>query len=379
MMISRFSFPTSIVFGVGAVKEIGGLAKKVGGTRALIVTDKGVAKAGLIAPVQQALEAAGVPSVVFDGVAPNPTEADVDAGIAAYRESGSDFLVGVGGGSPLDGAKAIRLRVTHTLPLEEYDDNIGGDAKINNNMPPMLAIPTTAGTGSEVGRSAVIICKANDRKTVIFSPYLMPNYAVCDPEMTAGMPPVITAATGMDAFTHNIESYLAKGYHPLADAMALYGMRLCGKSLRRAVENGRDLDARADMMMAAIMGATAFQKGLGVTHSLAHPLSSIGGMHHGMANAVLLPYVLEYNADSCPQKYLDIAKTLDLPAKPEAVIQWVRDLNASIGVPAKLNGFGITREMIPAMAEKALLDGCYLTNPKPCDAESMRALYAAAL
>jgi alcohol dehydrogenase class IV len=378
-MISRFSFPTRIVFGVGAVQEVGDLAKKVGGTRALIVTDKGVAAAGLIAPVQQALEAAGVPSVVFDGVAPNPTEANVDEGIAAYRGAGSDFIIGVGGGSPLDGAKAIRLRVTHTLPLEEYDDNIGGDAKIKNDMPPMLALPTTAGTGSEVGRSTVIICKANDRKTVIFSPYLMADYALCDPQMTAGMPPIITAATGMDAFTHNIESYLAPPYHPLSDAVSLYGMMLCGKSLRRAVENGQDLDARGDMMMAAIMGATAFQKGLGVTHSLAHPLSSIGGMHHGMANAVLLPYVLEFNTESCPQKYLDIAKTLDLPAKPEAVTQWVRDLNASIGVPAKLGSFGITPDMIPAMVEKALLDGCYLTNPRTCTADDMRALYAAAL
>jgi 4-hydroxybutyrate dehydrogenase len=378
-MISRFSFPTSIVFGVGAVQEVGALAKKVGGTRALIVTDKGVAKAGLIAPVQQALEAAGVSSVVFDGVAPNPTEANVDDGIAAYREAGCDFLIGVGGGSPLDGAKAIRLRVTHTLPLEEYDDNIDGGDKINGDMPPMLALPTTAGTGSEVGRSTVIICKANDRKTVIFSPHLMPEFAVCDPELTAGMPPVITAATGMDAFTHNIESYLATPYHPLADALALYGIRLCGKSLRRAVENGRDLEARGDMMMAAIMGATAFQKGLGVTHSLAHPLSSIGGMHHGMANAVLLPYVLEFNAEACPQLYRDIAKTLDLPAQPEAVVQWVRDLNASIGIPAKLNSFGITAEMIPAMVEKALLDGCYRTNPRPCTAADMRALYEAAL
>ncbi len=378
-MISRFSFPTRIVFGAGAVQELGELAKQVGGTRALIVTDKGVARAGLIAPVQKALEAADVASVVFDGVAPNPTEANVDEGIEAYRAAGCDFLIGVGGGSPLDGAKAIRLRVTHTLPLEEYDDNADGGRHIKNDMPPMLAIPTTAGTGSEVGRSTVIICKATDRKTVIFSPYLMPEYAVCDPVMTVGMPPVITAATGMDAFTHNIEAYLSKPYHPMADAIALYGMKLCGQSLRRAVENGHDLDARADMMMAAIMGATAFQKGLGVTHSLAHPLSSIGGMHHGMANAVLLPYVLEYNADSCPQKYLDIAKTLDLPAKPEAVVQWVRDLNSSIGIPEKLSAFGITAEMIPAMVEKALLDGCYLNNPKPCPADAMRALYEAAL
>jgi alcohol dehydrogenase class IV len=378
-MISHFSFPTSIVFGDGAVREVGSLAKKVGGTRALIVTDKGVAAAGLIAPVRSALESAGLADVVFDGISPNPTEANVDDGIAAYRAEKCDFLIGVGGGSPLDGAKAIRLRATHSLPLEEYDDILGGADKIRNNMPPMLALPTTAGTGSEVGRSTVIICRANDRKTVIFSPYLMPNFAVCDPEMTAGMPSVITAATGMDAFTHNIESYLATPYHPLADAIALYGMRLCGKSLRRAVENGRDLAARADMMMAAIMGATAFQKGLGVTHSLAHPLSSIAGMHHGMANAILLPCVLAFNADASPQKYRDIARVLDLPQTPEAVVQWVRDLNTAIGIPSKLRAYGITEEMIPALVEKALLDGCYLTNPQRVTASDMSRLYHEAL
>jgi alcohol dehydrogenase class IV len=378
-MISHFSFPTRIAFGVGAVQEIGSLAKKVGGTRALIVTDKGVAAAGLLAPVQSALASAGLAGVVFDGISPNPTEANVDDGIAAYRAEKCDFLIGVGGGSPLDGAKAIRLRVTHDLPLEAYDDNIGGADRIRNDMPPMLAVPTTAGTGSEVGRSTVIICRANDRKTVIFSPYLMPDFAVCDPEMTAGMPPVITAATGMDAFTHNIESYLATPYHPLADAIALYGMKLCGRSLRRAVENGRDLDARADMMMAAIMGATAFQKGLGVTHSLAHPLSSIAGMHHGMANAILLPYVLAFNADACPEKYRDIAKTLDLPPTPEAVVQWVHNLNTAIGIPSKLRSNGITEEMVPALVEKAKLDGCYLTNPKRVTASDMSRLYHEAL
>lgn len=378
-MLSRFSFPTTIVFGVGAVAEVGSLAKKLGGTRALIVTDKGVAAAGLVEPVRKSLEAAAVASVTFDGVDPNPTEDNVDAGIAAYKEADCNIVIGLGGGSPLDLAKAVKLRATHLLPLEEYDDNIGGDAKIVDNMPPMIAIPTTAGTGSEVGRSAVIICRSNRRKTVIFSPYLMPEFAVCDPTLTAGMPPRITAATGMDAFTHCIESYLSPSYHPLADALALHGMRLCGKSLRKAVEHGEDLEARGDMMMAAIMGATAFQKGLGATHSLAHPLSSIGGMHHGAANAVLLPYVLEFNAQAASQKLSDVAKALDLPTYPESVIEWVKDLNAAIGIPDKLRTFSITAEMIGPMTDKAIEDGCHATNPRPCSKEDLRNLYEQAL
>jgi 4-hydroxybutyrate dehydrogenase len=383
-MLSRFSFPTQIVFGPGAVGELGELVRGLGGTRALVVTDPGVRDAGLAARVIEPLAAAGVTCALFDRVSPNPTEENVEEGIGVYRAEGCDFLVGVGGGSAIDAAKAIRLRATHDLPLVEYDDNFGGEAKIQGGMPPMIALPTTAGTGSEVGRSTVIICRANARKTVLFSPHLMPSVAVCDPELTVGMPARITAATGMDALTHCVEAYLARPYHPLCDAIALHGMELCARSLRRAVEHGSDLAARGDMMIAAMMGATAFQKGLGVTHSLAHPLSSVAGMHHGTANAVLLPYVLAFNAPACPEKYAVIARTLQLevpaPSSPaDAVVAWVGDLNAAVGIPATLRSFGVTEAMVTEMVPKALEDGCHQNNPRPCAAEEMRALYLAAL
>ena len=368
-----------MVFGAGAVRETGLLAKSLGARHALIVTDKGVNRVGLTSPVQSALESSGIACTVFDGVDPNPIEANVEAGLDVYRNAGCDIIVGLGGGSPLDGAKAIKLRATHDGPFEQYDDNIGGDALIRDDMPPLLAIPTTAGTGSEVGRSTVITCRVTDRKTVFFSPCLMPNFAICDPELTVGMPPMITAATGMDALTHNLEAYVAKPYHPMADGIALAGIRLCNKSLRKAVEHGGDLEARADMMMAAAMGATAFQKGLGVTHSLAHPLSSIAGMHHGTANAVLLPYVIDFNEEACWRLLSDIADVIGVEKEPGTVAKWVRDLNAAIGIPDKLSAFGVTAEMIPAMVDKATQDGCHVNNPKACTAEDMRKLYEAAL
>jgi 4-hydroxybutyrate dehydrogenase len=378
-MISRFSFPTNVVFGPGSVREVGGLAKGLGAKRALIVTDAGVSGAGLVSPVQESLTQAGVNCAVFEGVEPNPTEGNIEVGVEAFRDDGCDIVIAVGGGSALDGGKAVKLRVTHTGPFEQYDDNIGGDRLIRRDMPPLIAVPTTAGTGSEVGRSTVIICRATDRKTVFFSPYLMPDYAVCDPEITVTLPARITAATGMDALTHCVEAYLAKPYHPMADAIALGGIRLCGKSLRRAVEDGRDLEARTDMMMAAMMGATAFQKGLGVVHSLAHPLSSVAGMHHGTANAVLLPPVLEFNAVVVPERLADIATVLELRREPQEVIDWVRDLNRAIGIAGHLREYGVAEGLIPSMVEKAMQDGCHVNNPRACTADDMRRLYEAAL
>ena len=228
-------------------------------------------------------------------------EKNVEDGLEAYRRGNCDGVIGLGGGSPLDAAKAIRLVATHPFPLEQYDDQLDGAARIHANVPPMIAIATTAGTGSEVGRSTVIILEATDRKTVIFSPHLMPNVALADPELTLGMPPKITAGTGLDALTHNVEAYLALGYHPLCDAIALQGAKLAIQNLPRAVQDGNDLEARSNMMMAAMMGAVAFQKGLGAVHSLAHPLSSIAHLHHGTTNGILLPHVLEFNRSVLPK------------------------------------------------------------------------------
>ena len=339
-MISRFSFPTRIVFGPGAVRELGNEAKHLGIARPLLVTDRGVVACGLAEQILAESRRAGLAPSLFEDVDPNPVEKNVQDGLEAYRQGNCDGVIGLGGGSPLDVAKAIRLAVTHPFPLEQYDDQLDGAAKIRADVPPMIAIATTAGTGSEVGRSTVIILKATDRKTVIFSPHLMPNVALADPELTLGMPPKITAGTGLDALTHNVEAYLALGYHPLCDAIALQGARLAIQNLPRAVHNGKDLEARSNMMMAAMMGAVAFQKGLGAVHSLAHPLSSIANLHHGTTNGILLPHVLEFNRPTSEERLRDLAVAMEVAGSQEsaaeaatALIARLRELLPEVGIP----------------------------------------------
>lgn len=382
--ISTFAFPTRIIFGAGSVNAIGEEISKHGIQKPLLVTDPGVVKAGLVGRVAQAMP--GIQFALFDSVSPNPTEKNVLEGIERYRQEHCDGIVALGGGSPLDAGKVIRLGVTHPLPLDRYDDQLNGGDKIGSNLPPMIAVATTSGTGSEVGRSAVILLESTDRKTVIFSPHLIPNVAIDDPELTVGMPPAITAGTGLDALTHNVEAYLAKGYHPMCDAIALHGTRLAARSLAAAVHNGSDLQARTDMMMAAVMGAVAFQKGLGVVHSLAHPLSSIAGLHHGTTNGVLLPYALEFNRTVVEDRIRDLAVAMDLDVAglsvadaATAAISHVRDLLREIGVPEHLSALGIRQEIIPALSAKAMEDACHLLNPRPCTLSDMTALYEAAL
>ena len=366
-MVSTYSFPTRVHFGAGALAHLTTFAATY--RRPMIVTDKGLVATGLAEQVKAVL---GPTAVIFDGVEPNPTEINIHDGVAMFREHGCDLIVAVGGGSPLDAGKAIRLAVTHLRPLVEYDDNIGGDRHITADMPDMVAIPTTSGTGSEVSRSAVVTLAVNNRKTVLFSPYLMPTLAICDPALTLGLPARLTAATGMDALSHNIEAYLAKGYHPMADAIALAGIALVGQYLERAVADGKDLEARSQMMMASLMGATAFQKGLGVTHSLAHPLSSVAGVHHGTANAILMPFVMTFNAEVVPERCESIAKALGGGA---TAAEAVDRLNRAIGMPTRLGEVGVTREMVPQLVEKALLDGCWHNNPRPVTAEDLQRLY----
>ncbi|MBC7541887.1 MAG: iron-containing alcohol dehydrogenase [Candidatus Sericytochromatia bacterium] len=366
-MIATYSFPARIHFGAGALASLTAFAATY--RRPLIVTDKGLVATGLAEQVRAAL---GPAAVMFDGVDPNPTEANIHAGVAAFREYGCDLIVGVGGGSPLDAAKAIRLAVTHTLPLVAYDDNTGGDKLITADMPDMVAIPTPSGTGSEVSRSAVVTLDVNDRKTVLFSPFLMPTLAICDPALTLGLPPRLTAATGMDALSHNLEAYLSPAYHPMADAIALEGIRLVGKFLERAVRDGSDLEARSQMMMASLMGATAFQKGLGVTHSLAHPLSSVAGVHHGTANAILMPHVLTFNAVTVPERCQAIAEAL---GGGGTASEAVARLNRAISLPTRLSEVGVTRAMFPQLVEKAMLDGCRHTNPRMATADDLLHLY----
>ena len=384
--ISLFAFPTRIIFGIGALRELGNEMKRLKMRRPLLVTDRGVVQCGLAEQVAAEARRAGVSVTVFDGVNPNPVEQNVLDGLAHYRQGECDSVMGLGGGSALDTAKAIRLAATHPLPLDQYDDLINGGDKIGPNVPPMIGIATTSGTGSEVGRSAVIILKSTDRKTVIFSPYLIPSVALADPELTVGMPPKITAGTGLDALTHNVEAYLALGYHPLCDGIALEGTRLAMRHLARAVHNGKDLEARTGMTMAAIMGAVAFQKGLGAVHSLAHPLSSIAGLHHGTTNGILLPHVLEFNRLTSQDRLRDLAMAMEIDVHglsvaqaASAAIERVRRLLKEVAIPERLSDYGIKREMIPALAKKAMEDGCHLLNPRPCAESDMVSLYQAAL
>ena len=361
MSLSTFSFPTTILFGAGAIAELPAELAKRGVLRPLLVTDAGLARP----PSSSAYRSSFQQPQSTPVSSRIPTERNVLDGEARYRESNCDGIVGLGGGSPLDAAKAIRLKITHEAPLAEYDDLLDGANRISANLPPYIAIATTSGTGSEVSRSAVVTIQATNRKTVIFSPYLIPSLALSDPELTVEMPPHITSGTGMDAFTHNVEAYLSKGYHPVCDAIALAGAKLVWENLPRVMVAPADLEARSNMMMASMMGAIAFQKGLGAVHSLAHPLSSDCGMHHGTSNAVLLPVVLEFNRPTAGKRMEDLAALFGGGDAAERV----RELNRRVGIAPRLRDWGVKEE---------ILDGCHQLNPRPCSREDLLALYRAA-
>lgn len=372
-----WSFPTRILFGAGSVLETGKEAARLGAKRALIVTDKGVVSVGHVARVEAALAEAGLTSAVFDGVLGNPIEANVHDGVRAYREAGADIVVAVGGGSPLDVGKLVRLGVNHHRPLVDYDDATGGDQFITADVPPMLALPTTAGTGSEVGRSGVVTLDANHRKTVIFSPYLLANAAILDPELTRSMPPFVTAATGFDALTHCVEAYLAQGDHPMADGIAAEGIRLSAKYLERAVADGSDIEARGGMMKAAMMGAVAFQKGLGACHSLAHPLSSEHGLHHGFANALCLPAVVDFVRSAVPERVAYVASLLGAAPEPEACAPALAAIRGRIGLTGGLGGAGVPRTGLGKLADLAVEDACHRSSARPASRGDLFALYEA--
>jgi 4-hydroxybutyrate dehydrogenase len=368
-----WSFPTTIVFGVDCVATVADRVKGLGATRALVVCDAGVVKVGIAERVRALLEAGGVAARVFDGVDPNPVEENVLRGVAAYREHGAGCIVAVGGGSPLDVGKLIALKVTHDRPLADYDDAVDGGALIGPSVPPIVTIPTTAGTGSEVGRSGVVTLAATGRKTVIFSPHLLAKVALLDPALTRSMPPPVTAATGFDALTHCLEAFCSTGDHPMADAIALFGLELCAAHLPRAVDHGADLEARGAMMKAAMMGAVAFQKGLGACHSLAHPLSSEKGMHHGLANALCLPAVVDFNEPAAKDKLERVRVILDRGAKTCG--EAVRALRKRVGLPNGLRAEGVTEADIPKLSNKAIEDACHRSNPRPVTKEDLAGLY----
>ncbi len=380
-----FSYPNRIVFGPDAISQLPELLRELSASRVLLISDKGLVDAGLVDRAQKQIDTVAE-TVLFTDVEPNPTEACVDAGADLLKDSGCEVVIGMGGGSAMDAAKAAALRLNHRADFTEYEIQIGGDRNMTEQVPPVIAIPTTSGTGSEVGRSSVVTLREENRKAVICGPKLLPTVAVCDPELTIGLPPHITAATGMDALTHSIEAYLSTAYHPICDAVALGGIRLAAQNLETAVRKGDDIEARSNMMLASSMGAIAFQKDLGVAHSLAHPLSTIAGVPHGLANAVVLAHVLTFNKPSAIDRLGDIAQAMgclieDLSPeeKADAAVDAVTDLTSRIDIPRSLAAVGVTESQIPEMVQQALADPNHATNPSPCAESDLEHLYRSAL
>jgi len=389
MILHRFAFPTSILFGAGARKEVAGHLAAAGCTRPLVVTDRGLAAL----PVFEGFlgELSGASHAVFSGIWGNPVRSQVAAGADAFRAHRADSVVGIGGGAALDVAKAIALMATHPGDILEYAWDHPQVRSITGALPCFVAVPTTAGTGSEVGRSSVISDDVTHVKKIVFSPALLAKAVFADPELTLELPPAITAATGMDALTHNVESYLSPAWHPLCDGIAVEGVRMAAAALPRAVANGRDLQARADMLMSSMMGAIAFQKDLGAVHSCAHALSTVADLHHGLANGIMIDHVMRFNLPSATAKLAELARVARVSrgdagsdeARAEAFVAWLSALKAQLGIPAKLSDYRGARAVrsgdIDRLVEIAVADTCHQTNPRPCTAGDFRNLFAAAM
>lgn len=372
---------THVHLGFGTINELKSECARVGIRRPMIVTDKGVAAAGL---AQRAIDATGgLPVTVFDETPSNPTEAMVLKATAQYKEAGCDGLIAIGGGSSIDLAKGIAIAATHPEPLTTYATIEGGSTKITEAAAPLIAIPTTAGTGSEVARGAIIILE-DGRKLGFHSWHLLPKSAICDAELTLGLPPMLTAATGMDAIAHCIETFLAPAFNPPADGIALDGLERAWANIERATRDGSDRDARLNMMSASMQGAMAFQKGLGCVHSLSHPLGGVKvngktGLHHGTLNAVVLPAVLRFNetAESVVRdnRYARMRRVMNLPAGAD-LAQAVHDLTARLGLPTGLRQMGVPEDALEHVVEGALLDHCHKTNPRIATADDYRRMLA---
>lgn len=375
----NFNFPTSIRFGKGVIDELGPHLKDKGYSAPLIVSDRGLAGLPVFTSVLEQLKNAGLKPIVFSDIAKNPVKSNVLSGVAAYQAQNCDCIVGLGGGASMDVARAIALKVHHPLDLFDYDDALGGDRHVIFEIPYFVAVPTTAGTGSEVGRSTVIADDQTHEKKILFSPRLLAQKVFADPMLTMDLPAFVTSATGIDALTHNVEAYLAKGFSPLCDGVALEGIRLISKGLLQAVKNP-DLESRSQMIMGSLMGATAFQKGLGIVHSLAHPLSTVVDMHHGLANAIMIPYGMEFNAAACEEKFQTLSEVVGLKEKSsKAFIQWLRSLNSQIGIPEKLSAQGVTKEHLDRLSDLAINDPCHGSNPITVTRNDFYQLYQRAL
>lgn len=377
--IRQYNFPTTIRFGAGAVRELPGHLAASGLSRPLLVTDPTVAQLDFFREILRSLEAQGISAEVFSNIHKNPVKSDVLGGGEAFAAADRDSIVGIGGGAAMDVARGVVLRVHHRRDLFDYDDLTGGDQYVTGEVPYFITVPTTAGTGSEVGRSAIISEDDTHRKRILFSPKLVARIVFADPLLTMELPPFVTAATGMDALTHNLEAYLAKLYHPMCEGIALEGMDLIHRSLEQAVHRP-DLESRSRMLLGSLMGAVAFQKGLGVVHSLAHPLSSLLDTHHGLANAVNLPYGMRYNIGGSEEKFRRIAQVMGLSVLDGgAVVDRLFALNGELGLPLQLRGIGVKEEHIETLADLAFADFAHPNNPKPVSREDFKKLYLEAL
>jgi alcohol dehydrogenase class IV len=373
-----WNYPTAVRFGPGRIKELPQACRALGMSRPLLVTDPGIAALPILETALTANHIEGLNTAVFTDVRGNPVGANVTAGVAALRSGEHDGVIALGGGSALDVGKAVALMARQDHSLWDFEDIGDNWTRVDpEGMVPVVAVPTTSGTGSEVGRASVIIDEDAHSKRIIFHPGMLPAQVICDPELTLGLPPGITAAVGMDALSHNLEAFCAPGFHPQADGIALEGMRLIHRALPTAFRHGEDLGARSDMMAASLMGATAFQKGLGAMHSMAHPIGANLDLHHGLTNAIVMPYVLCVNRTEIADRMTDLARYLDLPDPSfMAVLDWVLALRQALKIPHSLAEVGVTHAQGRALAPAAFLDPSTGSNPRPLDTADFEDLFA---
>lgn len=377
MAHSTFSFPTLIRFGAGARLQVAEFLIENKVFRPLVVTDRGIAPLPMFQDFLKNISRSELTTGTFSEIGGNPTRAQVMAGVKIFKTHDADSIIGIGGGAALDVAKAIALMANHPGDLFDYEDGKPDARLVDREIPFLVALPTTSGTGSEVGRSAVISDDTTHIKKIIFSPKLLAKAVFADPELTRDLPAKITAATGMDALTHCIEAFLAKAYHPVCDGIALEGLRLGAASLERCVKTPHDIEARGAMMMASMMGAIAFQKGLGLTHSCAHALSAVADLHHGLANAVMMPHALPFNLVAVPELFARMAATVGLrEASGVAFINWLHEFNSAVGIPSKLSEVGVKKENLDDLVQVAIRDVCHQNNPRAVSAEDFHKIFS---
>lgn len=381
VLSGNWNYPTSIRFGAGRIKELSDACKSVGMKNPLLITDPGLAALPMVNNAIARNNANGLPTGLFSNVKPNPVSKNVDDGVKAYLAGGHDGVIAWGGGSGVDAAKAVALMVGQTGPIWDFEDVGDNWTRVNaDGVAPIVAVPTTSGTGSEVGRASVIANEETHTKKVIFHPTMLPQVVICDPELVTGLPPALTAYTGMDALVHCFEAYCAPGYHPMAEGIALEGMRLVQQWLPAAVKDGSDIEARTHMMSAAAMGATAFQKGLGAVHSLSHPVGSIYDTHHGLTNAVFMPYVMSFNRPAIEGQMDILARYLDLPGSGfSAVMDWVLELRQTFNIANTPVDLGVEENRLYELSEMAANDPTAGGNPIPVGTNEMKVMYQAAM